>query len=258
MAESFVSPNLFDAWMAFCKEVCSDEKTHFPNFRQNSNLRGMVDTVTEDQGRNYYKLIKDKTQVRDFIDLIGNPVCAVYDGLSICPTTLRYLKVAQDLSDMRQPFSIVEIGGGYGGQCNVMKRWFGDQLEQYWIFDLPDVLNLTSLYLQAHNISDKNVTLVPVNDPKKTATETQNIQETKGTLILSNYCLSECVPAVQDGYVRTLFPIVNGGYLTMNTGLDPIKRLQSFLEPMRFHHSVERENPLTGEHNYLWRFDVIT
>src|SRR5438876_1073823 len=61
----------------------------------------------------------------------------------MAPTTLRYIKILSDLETWFGSLGgkrVVEIGGGYGGQCAVIKTRF--RVSSYTLIDLQPVLSL--------------------------------------------------------------------------------------------------------------------
>ena len=69
-------------------------------------------------------------------------------GIAVSPTTLRYLKVANDLETLFSSLDglrICEIGVGYGGQCRVLDAMFA--VKSYTLVDLRPVLELASVSL---------------------------------------------------------------------------------------------------------------
>jgi len=55
-------------------------------------------------------------------DSIGSPNIYNIEGVAISPGTLRYLRVLHDIIEIN-PTSILEVGGGYGGQALVTKLY---------------------------------------------------------------------------------------------------------------------------------------
>lgn len=140
-------------------------------------------------------------------DSIGQAQTYAYiDGINISPSTLRYIKVLSDIitwinNDWTDK-DIVEIGGGYGGQCLIFSLLF--KFKSYTIIDLPEALRLTSKYLHAHNIS--NVNYVACAD----------VSKINADLVISNYAFTECSKEVQDSYVINIISNCHRGYITAN------------------------------------------
>jgi hypothetical protein len=101
---------------------------------------------------------------------------------------------------------IVEIGGGYGGQCAIISRFFNPAL--YTIVDLEPCLKLTRRYLDSLGIHGVNYVTMRELD------ETY----TKGgfDLVISNYAFSELSRSVQDEYVSKIISGASRGYFLCN------------------------------------------
>lgn len=112
-------------------------------------------------------------------DKIGNP--KLHNGKSA--GTLRYMKVAQDveqlLGDDILDCSIVEIGGGYGGQAVIFNELF-DWIFDYKILDIWEARELQYQYLNRLGIT-----------PNLCTVDEFTSLHTGDTLLLSDYCLSE-------------------------------------------------------------------
>lgn len=225
----------------------------FANFRQSPECRRIVETVGGYEGQEYLRLIKEQTPL--FLnyftqfkksDQVGNPVMVPYDEIGfIAPTTLRYIKVASDLLNMHgslDEFTIVEIGGGYGGQCKIIHDLF--KYKQYIIVDFPGPLALARKFLQAHGIN--NVIYLAPNDPLPT---------NEIDLVISNYAYSELTSASRKKYINTILRFAKRGYLTCNVaGTSQFASKQELLNELTQSNIpwVEApERPLTDPNNYM-------
>ncbi len=140
-------------------------------------------------------------------DSFGGPATYDFKGFgSFSPTTVRYIKI---LSDIEYFFgsldgkSVIEIGGGYGGQCKILKARFPQKA--YTIVDLPDVLKLAASYLE--NTGTSGVVLQPydrIKDPMSC------------DLVLSNYAISELNREIQEFYFDSILSGAECGYIIWN------------------------------------------
>ena len=143
-----------------CSSAAQDDKV-FQSFRENPFFHLLFEEISFETGQRYLELIEkddpDLFGLMDFFsenDLLGSPKTFDF-GLkqAISPSTLRYVK---NLGDFRRAFGdlsglrIIEIGGGYGGQCKVLSGIFN--FGSYTIVDLPENLALTKKYLEKHGI----------------------------------------------------------------------------------------------------------
>ncbi len=241
----------------FCAQAAQNEAL-FSQFKRHPIYVSVLEHVTFEQGRKYLDEIKRQTpELLDQIDLfkkndqIGNPKTYFYKETGmISPTTLRYLKIASDLKKQfgnLDHFSIIEIGGGYGGQCKIIADLF--HFKKYTIIDLEGPLLLTQRFL--HEMNVRNVEFATPDE--------STFQETFD-LVISNYAFSECTFQTQKYYIEHILSHSKRGYLTCN--VVPLNRPQGFLYAIkptildqltRYQIPWEEhaENPQTHPCNYL-------
>lgn len=174
------------------------------NFKRDPRLTKIFEHTSIEQGKAYLNhILKTDSKVLDNIftnDLQGNPV--IYDwgnGLYMSPSTLQYVAVLNNLIDKfgRLDFkSIVEVGGGYGGQCKTILDIYA--IKRYCIVDLVPVLNLQSAYLKNN--------FIEYHDGPAVGGELD--------LFISNYALSE-IP--RNEHFIELASKCKHGYITCNT-----------------------------------------
>lgn len=156
-------------------------------------------------------------------DVIGNPV--LHNGKSAA--TLRFMKVFQD-TFKDDILNVVEIGGGYGGQCLVYKVL---NLVDYTIVDIPEALELSKAYLK-------------VNDVKCNFISSNNFKQMECDLLISDYCISELDKTGIDFYLDNIK--FKYGYFTLNGQFDYIaEKLQS----KGYEITITDENPKTSRHD---------
>lgn len=249
----------FGLYLEYCSKAAKDDK-EFSHFKRNPMYRCILEHATYDQGNQYldyiywiYPALMKKMEEVKKNDALGNPVTYNYPIVgTISPTTLQYLKVAGDLhqyfGDLSK-FKIVEIGGGYGGQCVILSKITG--FKQYTIIDLPECLPLLKRYLTASNIynvnlfNNKQLDEIPAAD-----------------LLISNYAFSEISYEDQLDYLEKLIKKVPNGYMIINFisklfGIHSIteKELVQALELTGANVKVFPENPQTGDQNVvlIWK-----
>jgi len=212
---SFLSCNTssFTQWAGIDKACTKllQEKDYLKNFRSKPIILKFMDNVHPKIGeknlefiQKYYPDLIDKMAKFQKNDSVGNPNTYPYSVGDFCPATLRYIKIAGDIDERfshLEKAKIVEIGGGYGGQCRIIKELFPNA--DYTIVDLKEVLLLAKSYLDAFNL---DVTFTPVEDIKT---------EEKYDLVISNFAFSECTKEVQDEYLNTLIKNSEHGYMIM-------------------------------------------
>jgi hypothetical protein len=103
---------------------------------------------------------------------------------------------------------IVEIGGGYGGQCQIIQTAF--EVQCYEIVDLPEVWTLQKKYLSKFNVL---VSKLP-----------ENPIYWEWDLCISNYALSEIKEPLQRNYVKGICKNSTNGYVTANLPIPSLNR----------------------------------
>ena len=198
----------------FCRRAATDPRV-FANFRSQDDApyTPILEHVSDDFGRAYLDVLAPaaKTSVKlneaAKNDLVGNPrLLAVGENLKISPTTLRYMKVAQDLrhyfGDLRGA-RICEIGVGYGGLCRIIDSQF--DISTYTLVDLSPVLQLADRYLS--------------NFPLKSQIASMTMNElpiAEYDLVISNYAFTELSRPIQEAYFRKIMAGSKSGYITYN------------------------------------------
>lgn len=234
------------------------DDTAFDNFKQDPNFTNILEHVNYTQGLQYIDRIKtlspmcgvefDKLSWNNYIDndIIGNPTKFNFQDQLIhinnlktsiiSPTTLRYicfglqiLKVIQNTG--KQNISIIEVGGGYGGQCKILYdicNQFNINIKKYTIIDLEHVSKLQHKYLTKLNVNN----IVTLSN-----TNCLDMLDNDYDLFISNYALGEFKPDVQDFYIDNVLSRSHKSFITWNT--HPIN-------PKLTNIAIDEEIPQTG------------
>jgi len=233
-----------------CEEVVQSEE-HFKNFRQSHFCTRVVDACWPSLGSDFLGVICAKyPQLLDHLDefrkndSVGNTSPVLYGEFGyFCPTTLRYILIAghlQSLFGSLDGKTIVEIGGGYGGQCRILSSLFS--FKEYTIVDLPAVLALAKKYLKAFNIN--NVRFI---------TPDQVPSELPCDLLISNYAFSERSPPSKIKYINRILNHSKCGYMICNDNLGSGKEevFKTHFENDQVTVQFLPEIPSTSGGNYL-------
>jgi putative sugar O-methyltransferase len=250
-----------DSYRDFCR-IAANHEDIFRLFKRYRSYRAILEHLSKEVGGEYLQIIKNEGE--DFLkyfdkfrgnDMAGDPIRYQYDIGKVSPTTLRYIKVLVDLFNRfgsLDGFHIVEIGGGYGGQCKIISDVF--HFQSYTIFDLDAVLQLTQKYLSEMNVKD--VRFKTLQDADATAPY---------DLVVSNYAFTECTKPVQDAYIDRVLLNASRGYLTCNYD----KKSPDLNKPYDRDYLIQRisethnpevleENPKTGYMNFIMVWDNTT
>ena len=190
----------------------------------------------------YFPLFKEN-------DEFGAPITHTYGKYGVfSPTNLRYIKVAGDITHYFDDLNgkrIIEIGGGYGGQCKVLSDLY--DLKEYILVDLPEALALAKRNL--HELGVKNVTLLTPEEVKE-----GDVYD----LVISNYAFSECTRPVQQEYLEKIIARATRGYLICNQifgclNTPPLSPRELTCELEKIHRvpCLLPEIPCTAQGNFL-------
>lgn len=221
--QTSVSDN--NIYPALC-QAASENHILFNKFRRNYIYNKVLEHITKEQGQEYLTIILGNKEIKfskedweNFKrnDLYGAPRLAAYEinghFVKISPTTLRYVKVLQDiitLFDVKKLNSIAEIGIGYGGECRILLNYF-DRIKKYYLFDLPEVLQLSRCWLGKTFSEREDINRVEFVDGL-----TISIDK-KYDLVISNYAFSELTREIQDVYLEKVILKSKSGYITWNS-----------------------------------------
>jgi putative sugar O-methyltransferase len=225
-----------------------DDYSSFKNFKRFKNYNKILEHLSFETGKKYLDLIykRDKSFISKGLilhemDKLGNPVKYIYGEMNFSPTTLRYIKVTQDIKLLfgGKFKSIVEIGGGYGGQLIANDIYL--KIDNYTVFDLDDVNMLIKKYVNSF-FTNLNFNAISLNQYK-----VENID-----LVISNYAFSELPKSVQIYYLEKVLKYASRGYLTLNC-LNKKDRLNK-TELLKLFPEGEfiKEIPKTGDHNLIF------
>lgn len=198
----------------FCLLASKDEAI-FSKFRRNPIFCQVMEHFTRDQGEKFYNTIKreHKELFKYFSHFrssenYGGPIVYNYGGILLSPSTLRYIKVFSTIVDCigeLEGLKIIEIGGGYGGQCKIIKDIYN---VDYYFVDLPEVNELAKKYLGKLGIND-----ITFYDYK-------NIKKQEYDLVISNHAFSELNREIQDYYNNMIIKNSKRGFFTCNVVLN--------------------------------------
>lgn len=241
-------------YVASVQKALSNYK-NFTKFKLDPRYQAILEHCSQEQGKAYLEIIKTEspaliTNIDIFKenDFIGGATTYEYKDIgAISPSTLRYLKVASDIKNMFGETigdRIAEIGVGYGGQLLIADKVL--KFNQYDLFDLPPVLNLTSKYIESHTL----------NSAYYTTSLNQHRGDVEYDLVISNYAFSELPSKLQLRYIEKILSKSKRGYLTMNSGKEnsAFKEDRLSLADLKKHlpsFEILEERPLTAKDNYI-------
>lgn len=244
-----------DTYRGFCLKAATDEAT-FNNFKRNRGYQQILEHLSFKHGKSHLKYIKDHyphllAHWPKFSenDRLGNPVTFKFSKLGkASPTTIRYVKI---LGDLEKHFGslddkkILEIGGGYGGQCKIVCDVYSP--EQYTIVDLIEPLMLTEKYLSKLKVSENHT--IHFHSPEEISPEVFDV-------CISNYAFSECSKECQQEYLEKYLLRSSAGYMLYNKlssslTIYSIEEIREMFIQSGYDVTITREDPLTSPNNKL-------
>ncbi|MDE7048147.1 MAG: putative sugar O-methyltransferase [Lachnospiraceae bacterium] len=241
---------------AVCLQAAREER-YFRKFRRNEIYNQILEHLSKEDGDKYLDIINKRggfssDEWRGFADndLYGKPQRAVYSinckSMKLSPTTVRYVKVLQDIVrifNVKDISSVAEIGVGYGGEGRILTSYL--EIKEYCLFDLPEVLALAEKYLGKYPAVKNKFVFVDGTDIKE--------DDRKYDLVISNYAFSELIRDVQDIYLNRVIKKAKRGYITWNAmshdQLDGYS-VEELLEMIPGAHIIAEE-PLTAAGNCI-------
>lgn len=208
-----------NTYIDFCEECISDENK-FNNFKNNPRYTGILEHASYENGRVYVEYLEKMTsytnEIQPFLnewkenDIYGNTTKFFYERYSnISPTTLsyiyNYIKIKERLPDIDNFKNIVEIGGGYGGQCKIISNKV--KFNSYTIFDLKGPALLQSKYLDLLNVKNADCLYPSIFD---------KFNNKDIDLIISTFAWSELSKEVQLFYFDNYIKKAKHGYFRCN------------------------------------------
>lgn len=246
-----ISTSLSDnqAYPQVCLQASNDYRL-FNNFRRNSIYNHILEHVSEEQGREYLKLISKDADVLNAIDSFkanddyGNPRMYEYPPIGmISATTLRYIKVLVDLKTNFRTLdnlNLCEIGVGYGGQCRIINAYF--KPATYCLVDIQPALALTQRFLDNYALHSI-LTYKTMNE----------LGPEDYDLLISSYAFTELPRTIQDVYLRKVILRSRRGYINYNEITPAEFNSYKANQLVRIIHgsTIIKEEPLTHPKNCI-------
>ena len=229
-------------WINECMEIVSNEHK-FNNFKNNPIINNMLEHTPENLGKNYILLIIEEfSEIINKInwkkcqenDKIGNTKTYEFlelssfvsiDNYFFSPSTLQYiyvslkmLKLIQNLNKNDNEYDIIEIGGGYGGQCLVfhyIAESFNIKIKSYTLIDLSSVSLLQEKYLKLFNLENIHCYKAEEYDNFKNIFSNINYD-----LFICSWALSEMPIHYSQKYYDDIVTKSHSGFIAWN-GEDP-------------------------------------
>jgi hypothetical protein len=219
LGESIYMDNLYNT---FCNYVRTITDLH--DFKSHPSFTYVLEHVSFEYGSEYLRYIKYLTPFtnEDIInycnknDKYGSGIKYDYGIVVTSPTNLRYILhaylILKHITELgRSRINIAEIGCGYGGLCLAIEHFskiMNVTIDNYYLVDLPDIINLQKRYLGNFSLSFKT----HFHNALQYGSDIEN----NDLFLVSNYCFSEISDNNQKRYIEQLFPKVSHGFMAWN------------------------------------------
>jgi len=152
----------------------------------------------------------------------GSTIQYIYSALKMSDIIRKFCRI-ESLSKMlvlesnpklETSFNIIEIGGGYGGQCyifNIIAKMFNIKIKSYNIIDLKGPCLLTEKYLNSLNIPNVKFYNALNYENYKNIFEKIEID-----FILSSWCISELSINYSEKYFNDIVSKAKMGFIAWN------------------------------------------
>ena len=227
------------AYSEVCKKAASDNNA-FDTFKSNPDYTVILEHFFPEEGLEHFKAFRNNKLMLDNLekfkinDKYGSPKKYNYSFGEFSPTTLRYIKVLSDLSQLNlNDKTIIEIGPGYGGQYVVLRQVF--KPKKYIFIDLDPALQLVKKYVNRNALDDIELDFIPILD----------VTPINCDLIISNYAISECNKNVQDIYLNFIINRSKHGYIIYNNmrGYNHIEFIEKCTKKIKIFPEVPQTHP---------------
>jgi hypothetical protein len=201
------------SYKAACDAAVDDDRA-FDRFRRDPEITAIIETMDGDTGAECLQIAV--TTNPDIVSAFsrfrtsenyGDPVVhPMGEYGEFAGTTARYIYYLTEMIELfgsLDGMNIVEIGGGYGGQCKIIHDYF--QPGGYTIVDLQPALGLATKYLGKFGYE---------NVEFRTSDELS--EDLKFDLAISNYAFTECTEDIQNHYLDRILKKSSRGYLACN------------------------------------------
>jgi len=149
---------IVDEYREVCLKAATDNDA-FSVFRRDPVFTKVMEFHYQEYGQRCLDIIKrDNPSLLRWMkvfktgDKRGNPLVYDYDGVSISPSTLRYVKCLSDMIKYfgsLDGFKTAEIGSAYGGQCKVITDIYD---VDYHCIDLEEVNMLAKRFIGVSDV----------------------------------------------------------------------------------------------------------
>lgn len=232
-------------YLSACKEASENEEK-FNQFKTDDRYTAILEHVSKKIADSYFKsvlennaeLINNKSFYDN--DNFGSPILNLFNSGRVharCSnSTMQYIGV---LSNLIKEFgsldnmSMVEIGGGYGGQCVIIQGVF--DIKSYTIIDLLEPTLLQKKYLSKFK-----------ENKSETAT-VEGLPIKEYDLVISNYALTEILEPLQTEYVKNILLNSKHGYITCNGNINAVDLIKEKFSTFKISNDIEGEK----ESNYI-------
>ena len=255
-----------------CTQSSTDD-SKFAVFRKDEVVVDMLEHVSLAQARLCCELVEYFAEEHKITipweeiqknDQVGSPTTFDYsnaagDVIALCPTTARYILYAMRalqrirLSYGSEPCNIIEIGGGYGGQCSIFHKLssqYGVNIQSYTILDLPEPGALQLRFLRTQLTADQfsSITACTVFEP--------NLRDklAVNSFLFSAYAYSEISTQAQTPYNAMLAGFVNHGLIVWNNRISPGKAFFNLIAKNASQVIIMPEKPQTAPFNFIYMF----
>lgn len=213
MSNWHVKEDVLKNYVQVCKEASEQYKV-FHSFKQDKRFTAILEHCRVDIAENYIKQIrKDNPNLMKnnlffdndkFCDAKINTFKTEFAIINASTSTIQYIGVLSNLIKYvpnLDNLNIIEIGGGYGGQCKIIYDHFSPK--SYSIADINEVCQLQKKYTKLFDIDIKTIDI-------------EKDKDFEVDFVISNYALTELKTPLKMKYINEIVLKAKHGYITIN------------------------------------------
>ena len=198
-------------YLKICKQASSNDEA-FAVFKRNECFKKILEHVMVQVSEIHLEKIKhDNAWLLNYMntfisnDNVGGAEPVNIGDYYISPSTMRYVGILNQIINKfgsLDGLNIIEIGGGYGGQCKIIYDVY--KPSSYTIVDLDPVLGLVSRYCKVFNL--------PITTESPSLTNIKNNYD----LVISSYAITELDQDTKKLYIDKILDKSKHGWLQRN------------------------------------------
>lgn len=204
-------------WQRMLKTITQEFASSPNNFLQQSMIARTTHPRNANLAKKYYDFIKETNTVKKYRwdePRFGSPSIAVENMSLSTIQSLYHIHNISSVMDIMECDSVVEIGGGYGNLCSLMKH--AGYSGQWTIVDFPEMHTIQRKYIEAVT-STENVNFIDL----------KSLDNTKANLLVATFSMNE-MPLSDRTIIEKSIDNFDSFYIQYNMNFDGVNNAKYF------------------------------